>query len=265
MKNTLFVLAGLILLSWTRSVPAFDQPFSEEPYIHLNTAQPIGDSRFRFHIQHYFVPTFVANYPQFDINSMNYRFGSALTGSLDLYLTGFSHSTRITHGADTAMVTNKGYEVNPVYCLWSESNGWPVDLALSGSAGRSYFDKVFIDEHTLSQETNLSAQVIAARSIGDLGQVSLAPIWVHGHEESGDVFGLQTGIKLYFSELLALVAEHPLRFNAPFAWKQPWSVGVQFHVGPHVLSIFGSSQMGFTAADLLQGSDWTYVGFRFSW
>ncbi|MCB4792121.1 MAG: DUF5777 family beta-barrel protein [Elusimicrobia bacterium] len=251
-------IAGFIFFTFLAS-PAFTMysDFSQEPFLNLLQTKPLEDRELRFFLQHH--------YDSGNIASANIRFGYGFTKNINMYLSVLTHSQVISDGTNSESIDIKEYEylfLTPV--LKDKSNNSLTKASFIGG-----ISTLRADQSSSIKSTGYNNQYILLGLLYDLYSkdpliFEIAPIFVTDTKDNKSVFEASFGLKYMIGKRTALFAELPILVSNPNNWKNPYSLGLQYKLGPHIISLFVTNTYGFTTSYVLQGIDTTYYGFRFS-
>jgi hypothetical protein len=234
----------------------FYNSFSEEPFINLMTPKPIGKNKLEFCVQHDFTTGM--------IDSADFRLGYGASGTFDIYLASLYNYMKINIAGHDSSVEAKENELSFTKLLRKSGGRYAPDMALRAGVSSFLYDQVFDASRQSDSRYFYLATLLLSRDIKNLF-ISASPTLVYDAAGKKTASALMTGIKYTHAGKVSLVLEYPLLLANPYGWKQPWSIGLQFRAGPHIITLFATDTYGFTAANILQGFNINFYGFRFSY
>lgn len=257
MRNKLrYVLLTVILLTVTVSGHAYYHKLFDEPFINLNSSKPVGKGGILFSIQH--------NYNDYKISSANLKLGYGIMNNLDLCFKGLYHEIESVTNSQVYQLGIKEYGIEGLYSVLNESDNKIAGLSAVGGISRFGFRQKVNFTEFVEDRTYYYLQLLLSKNVIDLLLINVSPALIYDGKENKIVSGLLTGFKINYKEKIALVLEYPLILNNPYNWLTPWSAGIQFHTGPHVVTLFITNTYGFTVSNILQGLDRNFIGFRYT-
>ena len=251
MKRNIWLWSIVFLFGLTSSTYPFAMSLEQEPFINSLSPKMSDKGDFTIHIQHYFLESNVA--------SLAVRLGYVLADDIEMYATGRYHAT------DTGDTKFVGREIDILYLqsfLKEDQESW-IDLSLEFGAG-SRREKFTQEEVTLDTRNFFQAHLLTGRTFGNIFYAMVSPDLVYDAEAQESYTAVTGALKLIIKGSVALTAELSSLMNNPLDWEDPWSAGIQFHIGPHILTLFVANTSGFTASQILQGTKNIYGGFRFA-
>jgi len=254
MKIKYIVLLNIIFFYFVPLCHSFYSYFSEEAFVNFISAKTISENNLRFYLRHSFDKDKIA--------SANLRFGYRFFDSFEVYLSGLFHSSEIPSGSQIAKVSVKEYEI---FFLKSFLENYKIfNLSFLLGLNQFFFEKKFNNFEISDNKNYYFAHIIITKDIKKIILFNISPIWIYEYKNMKNIFGIGISTKLNYKEKLAFIIEYPILIENPYNWLQPWSYGLQFHLGPHMVTLFVSNTYGFTYSNLLQGLDKTFYGFTFS-
>ncbi len=251
------LLTGLFLPAFS---PALFQNFYEEPFLVLLSPRTTTIFPLQINVQHHFDEKRIA--------SMTLRLGYAVRDDLNVYLASLYHNIEISGNQagikESALDYFKEYEALALYSPLRQEKNHVADLGMAVGLSKYWSRYKFLNVRIESDRIHYLIQLLAARSLADTIFITLAPTAIIMDNDAKTAAAVMTGIKIHWHQIVAVFAEYPLLLDNPLQWQQPWSVGLQFSLGPGILSVFATNLYGYTLSNWLRGRDRTYYGFRIS-
>lgn len=256
MKKNFYIMTFVIFFYFVPFSYSFYHKFSEEPYINIMSPKISEFVKIKFNLQHHYADTGVA--------SANFRLGYSFFKNFDIYISGLFHSIEITSGNDRAKVSVKEYEIINLKSLITESENKILDLAILFGVSKFSFLQMFNNRDYTDNRDYYFFHLLISKTIDEFLITTFSPVFIYDSKDKKNITGIVSGLKLNYIDKISLVLEYPLFIENPYNWKQPWGTGIQFHLMPHILTIFFTNTYGFTNSNIFQGWDKTFFGFRFS-
>ena len=242
--------AGLSLLAG--SAYGIDVELRDSAFVNREGARVGKPGHMDFHFHHVFESG--------NASSANIRMGTAITDGFTAYITSRYHSI------DTGDTEASDYEVDlsARAALMAETQDAVIDLALI--IGGSSLREDFSDMSGSSTDTRqfYRASLVVGRSLCQNAYIAVGPDVVY-HDDEDDTTTAVTLLARVGWPSIGLVGEWSSLSDNPLDWDDPWAIGLQSVMGPHLLTLFVSNVSGLTTSRLLQGDDRkTFFGFRFT-